>query len=90
MARRTRHISNSIRYNGGLLRRQNKNKKLFMEYKKTIAILMKLQDRRKISAEEKEAVWTAIGVLDWALIAQKSMRNRIKAQKSRLAKSIEL
>ncbi len=61
-----------------------------MEYKKAIDILMKVPDNHKLSAQEKEAVWVAIGALDWALIAQKSMRNRIKIIKAKKDKNMEL
>ena len=36
-----------------------------MEYQKAITILKSLLDRYSLSAEEKEAVMTAIGVLSW-------------------------
>ena len=36
-----------------------------MEYKKAIAILMNILEKRSLAAEEKEAVLTAIGILDW-------------------------
>lgn len=61
-----------------------------MEYKKAIDILMRLSDKRQLSAEEKEAVWTAISTLDLASLAEKSMRNRIKMKKAKRDKEIEL
>lgn len=60
-----------------------------MDYKKAINILKKLPDKHRFSVQEKKAVWTAIGTLDWALIAQKNMRNRIKILKVKRDKSIE-
>ncbi|MFH1036860.1 MAG: hypothetical protein V1756_02265 [Patescibacteria group bacterium] len=56
-----------------------------MEHKKAISVLINILDKRSISAEEKEAVLTAIGVLDWASRA----KSRIKALKDRKIKSME-
>jgi len=41
-----------------------------MEYKKAVAILISLLDKHSLDAEEKEAVLTAIGVLDLASLAK--------------------
>ncbi len=60
-----------------------------MEYKKAVAILMSLLDKHSFNAEEKEAVLTAIGVLDLASLAKSSIKRKIKAQKAKRAKSIE-
>jgi hypothetical protein len=56
-----------------------------MEYQKAIAILKSLLDKRSLSAEEKEAVFTAIGVLSWASLA----KSKLKARKAKQGKSTE-
>ncbi len=60
-----------------------------MEYKKAVTILISLLDGRSLDAEEKEAVLTAIGVLDCASIAENSIKNKIKAQKAKREKDTE-
>jgi len=60
-----------------------------MEYKKAVAILMSLLDKHSLDAEEKEAVLTAIGVLDLASLAKSSIKRKIKAQKAKRDKSTE-
>lgn len=54
-----------------------------MEYERAIAILKSLLDRYPLSADEKEAIMTAIGVLSWGALA----KSRIKAQKAKRDKS---
>jgi hypothetical protein len=53
-----------------------------MEYQKAAEILKTLREKPALSEEEKEAVFTAIGVLAWALLAQ----SRIKAIKNKREK----
>jgi len=60
-----------------------------MEYKKAVAILMSLLDKRSLDEKEKEAVLTAIGVLDLASLAKSSIKRKIKAQKAKWEKSTE-
>jgi len=60
-----------------------------MEYKKAVTILMSLLDKHSLDAKEKEAVLTAIGVLDWASLAKNRMKRIIKARKAKRDKSIE-
>jgi hypothetical protein len=60
-----------------------------MEYKEATAILMKLLKKPQLSAEEKEALLTAIGVLDLACLAKSSVKRKIKAQKAKREKSTE-
>jgi len=60
-----------------------------MEYKKAVAILMSLLKKPTLDEKEKEAVLTAIGVLDLASLAKNSIKRKIKAQKAKRAKSIE-
>ncbi len=55
----------------------------FMEHKKALNILISMQGRYSLKAEEKEAVLTAIGVLSWSYLAQ----SRIKAKKAKQNKS---
>jgi len=56
-----------------------------MEYQQAIAILKSLLDKHPLSAEEKEAVLTAIGVLSWGSLS----KSRIKAQKAKRDKSTQ-
>ena len=49
-----------------------------MEYDKEIAIFTNLLDRHSLSAEEKEAITTAIGILSWSVLS----KSKIKAQKA--------
>jgi hypothetical protein len=56
-----------------------------MEYQKAITVLKSLLGRHSLSAEEKEAVMIAIGVLSWVSLS----KSRIKAQKAKRDKSTE-
>ena len=56
-----------------------------MEYQEAIAILKSLLDRHSLDAEEKEAVFTAIGVLSWGSLS----KSKLKAQKAKRDKSTE-
>jgi hypothetical protein len=47
-----------------------------------MAILAKLLNKKSLSAQEKEAIRAAIGVLSWTSLAE----SKIKAQKVRRAK----
>jgi len=60
-----------------------------MEYKTAVTILMNLLDKHSLNAEEKEAVLTGIGVLDWASIAKNRIKSKIKAQKAKRDKDTE-
>jgi hypothetical protein len=60
-----------------------------MEYKKAIEVLIKLPEKHKLNAEEKEAVIAAIGVLDCATLAENRMKGIIKAKKAKRDKSFE-
>ena len=61
-----------------------------MGYKEAITILMGLLDKRQLSAKEKEAVLTAIGVLDWANLGKNRMKRILKAKKAKREKDLEL
>ncbi len=50
-----------------------------MEYEKAIAVLTSLLDRHPLSAEEKEAISTAIGMLSWGALS----KSRMKALKAK-------
>lgn len=56
-----------------------------MEDKKAINILMKLLKKYQLSAEEKEAVSSAIGIFSWTSLS----KNRIRALKDKREKSAE-
>jgi len=60
-----------------------------MEYKEALALLIKLRDKPSLTSEEKEAILTAIGVLDMASIAKKSWGNRIKIIKAKKEKDTQ-
>ena len=50
-----------------------------MDYQKATTILKNLLDKDSLDGEEKEAVFTAIGVLAWASLSKsriKAMRNK--------------
>ena len=52
-------------------------------------ILTRILKKHTFNVEEKEAILTAIGVLDWASIGKGIMRRKIKIQKAKRDKSIE-
>jgi hypothetical protein len=56
-----------------------------MEPKKAIEILRKMLESRTLTAEEKEAINAAIGMLSWGSLAQSKM----KSQKAKREKSTE-
>lgn len=60
-----------------------------MEYKKAIEILMSLMKKRSFNDKEKEAIMTAIGVLDLASLGENRMKSIINARKAKRAKSLE-
>jgi len=60
-----------------------------MEYKKAVTILISLLDRHSLDDEEKEAVLTAIGILDWASLSKSGIKAQIKARKAKRDKSTE-
>jgi hypothetical protein len=56
-----------------------------MKDKEAIAILAKLLNKKSLSAQEKEAIKAAIGVLSWTSLAE----SKIKAQKAKREKNVE-
>jgi hypothetical protein len=53
-----------------------------MEHKKVINILIKILEKYTFTAEEKEAVMDAIGILSWTSLAD-SRRQAIKEKKEK-------
>ena len=60
-----------------------------MEYKKAVAILIKMLSKHSFGAEEKEAVLTAIGILDWVNLGKNRLKGIMKARKIKQNKDIE-
>jgi hypothetical protein len=60
-----------------------------MEYKKAMGILLKMLDKYSLDAEEKKAIWTAIGTLDCGSLAENRLKGIIKGRKARQKKNIE-
>lgn len=58
----------------------------FMDHKQAANILVNLVKKRRISAEEKQAALTAIGVLSWTYLAG----SKLQARKARREKSLRL
>ena len=56
-----------------------------MEDQKAIEVLKGLLEKHPLTAEEKEAVMAAIGVLSWTTLA----KSRIKTQRAKRDKSTE-
>lgn len=54
-----------------------------IDYKKAAVILINLLDKHALSAEEKEAVEAAIGLLSWAALS----KSRIKTLKAKRDKN---
>ena len=50
---------------------------------------MDMLDKHRLDGEEKEAVLTAIGVLDCASLADNIMKSKIKARKAKQNKSAQ-
>lgn len=58
-----------------------------MEDKEAIEILKLLLEKKILSAKEKEALLTAIGILSWSALGQSRIKNIAKAQKDKKEKS---
>ncbi|MCL5435763.1 MAG: hypothetical protein M1275_01650 [Patescibacteria group bacterium] len=54
-----------------------------MDHKQAAKILVELVKRGRLSAKEKEAVLTAIGVLSWSYLAE----TRLEVRKAKRGKS---
>ena len=60
-----------------------------MDYKQAISVLTKMLEERSLDGEEKEAVLTAIGVLDWASLGKNRFKSMMEKRKNRRDKSVE-
>lgn len=60
-----------------------------MEYKEAITILIKLREKEFVSDEEKEALLTAAGALDWASLAVNRAKGFMKAKREKREKNME-
>ena len=60
-----------------------------MEYKEAETILLNLLKKETLTVEEKEALLTAIGVLDMASLTKSRIKSLIKARKTKRDKSTE-
>lgn len=65
------------------------NKTNRMEYKKAIEVLGGMVKDKKLSECEKEAVITAISVLDCAALGQNQLKSYIKAKKTKREESMK-
>jgi len=61
-----------------------------MEYKKALSILLKMLKNPKFSAEEKEAITTAISTLDAGSLMNTRFKGIMKIRKNKNKKSLEL
>ncbi len=59
-----------------------------MEYERAISVLKKMLDERSLDGEEKEAVLTAIGLLDWAALGKNRMRGIGEKRKAQRDKDV--
>jgi hypothetical protein len=60
-----------------------------MEYKEALDILIKMAGKSDLTAKEKQAILTAIGVLDMATIAKNRYKMMIKSQKAKKEKGTQ-
>ncbi len=60
-----------------------------MDFKQAISILSKMLEERSLSAVEKEAVSTAIGVLDWAALGKNRLKSMAEYRRGKREKSIK-
>lgn len=56
-----------------------------MDDKKAVNILIKLLEKDLLSAEEKEAVSAAIGILSWTSLSESRIKN-LKNKRDKIAK----
>ncbi len=57
-----------------------------MEYKKAITILSKMLNKYSLTAEEKEAIITALGTLDCGSLAENRFKSIIRGRKAKQEK----
>lgn len=60
-----------------------------MEYKEAQKVLFGLAKKLGLKKEEKEAVLTAVGVLDYGILAKNRYKRIIKAQKDKKEKGTQ-
>jgi hypothetical protein len=60
-----------------------------MEYKKAMDILLEMSSKYPLSAEEKEAIQTAIGTLDCGSLAENRFKGILKGRKAKRDKDIK-
>jgi hypothetical protein len=60
-----------------------------MEYKEALDILIKMAGKSDLTAKEKQAILTAVGVLDMATIAKNSFQRKIQNQKAKREKGTQ-
>lgn len=60
-----------------------------MEYKKAIDVLLKISSKYPLSAEEKEAIQTAMGTLDCGSLAENRFKGILKGRKAKKKMDIE-
>lgn len=60
-----------------------------MDFKQAIAVLTKMLAERSLDPEEKEAVSTAIGVLDWASLGKNRLKSMAEKRKEKRDKSVQ-
>ncbi|MCU0653660.1 MAG: hypothetical protein MUD10_05380 [Candidatus Pacebacteria bacterium] len=61
-----------------------------MEYKKAIVILIGLADKKELNPEEKEAITTAIGVMDCAILGESQLKSYINSKKAKRDQGMRL
>ncbi len=60
-----------------------------MDYKRAISVLRRMLDERSLDGEEKEAVLTAIGILDWASLGKNRLTNMAEKRKAKRDKDVQ-
>ncbi len=57
-----------------------------MDYQQAAAILKALLEKRSLTAEEKEAIQTAMGLLTLGALSQSHLKSRLQARKAKREK----
>lgn len=60
-----------------------------MKYKEAKEILLKLMEKLGLDAKEKQAIMTAVGLLDSGNLFKNSVKRMIKAKKDKKEKDLE-
>jgi hypothetical protein len=61
-----------------------------MEHKEAKEILLKLLDINSLNKEEKSAIITALGTLDWFILGKNRANSIIRAKKAKKDKDLEI